>query len=76
MKTLERILNALKESNCFVGDIDEAIAEVKAKDEEIERLENHIKNRLDECVIARTNSDSMTDKLHIRGECRLIKMFY
>ena len=29
MRAIERILNALKESGCFVGDIDEAIAELE-----------------------------------------------
>ena len=38
MTTLLRILNALKESGCFVGDIDEAISEVKAKDKEAAKL--------------------------------------
>ena len=38
MTTLYRILDALKESGCFVGDIDDARAELKAKDEEIKKL--------------------------------------
>lgn len=43
MTTLERILNALKESGCFIGDIDEAIAELKAKNERIKELEEAMK---------------------------------
>lgn len=43
MTTLDQILNALKESGCFVGDIDDAIDEVKAKDERIKELEEVIK---------------------------------
>ena len=39
MTTLEQILNALKESGCFVGDIDVAIDEVKAKNERIKEFE-------------------------------------
>ena len=39
MTTLDQILNALKESGCFVGDIDDAIDEVKAKNERIKELE-------------------------------------
>jgi len=52
MTTLWRILNALKESGCFVGDIDDAIDELKAKDEEIERLKETINTSIEEIEYA------------------------
>lgn len=49
MTTLDQILNALKESGCFVGDIDDAIDEVKAKDERIKELNEAYAKALSNC---------------------------